>query len=326
MRPLEIKETIRACIRADIPAFLWGAPGIGKSDIIRQIAAEDGFDLFDFRLIYREAIDLMGLPMVIDGVTRYAQPAALPIGIRAGKPVLLFLDELNNAVAQTQAAAFQVVLERQIAEHRLDPRTRLVAAGNRANDRGVVHRMPDPLVDRFIHIPCDVSPDDWYIWAYAHDIAPEVIAYYKHRPAHLHNHDHERKCVAFATPRGAADVSRIRKMRLPAEIESAMIAGRVGDGVASEMVSFFKLVDGMVSPDEVIANPGKAMVPQDVALLYAMAEALARRATEKTWGAVLKYARRMPKEYAQCLVSSAVKITPALNATPEYVAWCSENR
>lgn len=327
MRPLLVTAAINACIAIDRPLFLWGPPGVGKSDTVRQAAASAGLGMVDFRAALRDAVDIMGLPgaRVVDGpagpvgITFYNLPAGLP---RDGSGIL-FLDEMNSAPAQTQAALYQLVLDRRVGDYVMPEGWRIIAAGNRQNDRGVVHRMPDPLVDRFVHVDYEVHMEDWCKWALAHDIRPEVVAFVRFRPGLLHNHDTTRACHAFSTPRGWADVSRMMSLSLSQELESGLIKGRVGDGASVEFMSFLKLYRQMISPDEIIKNPRKASVPDNVGTLYALAEALARRATEENIGAVLTYAKRMPVEYAQCLVTSMAAVSPELVNTHEYIAWAA---
>lgn len=289
------------------------------------------FGVTDFRAALRDAVDIMGLPYVLDWMppdapshagehalkaTAYALPAGLP---RDGEGIL-FLDEMNSAPAQTQAALYQLVLDRRVGDYRLPDGWRIVAAGNRQNDRGVVHRMPDPLVDRFVHVDYEVHLDDWCAWALAAEVRPEVVAFVRFRPGLLHNHDTTRACHAFSTPRGWADVSLMLDTPV---IESELIRGRVGDGAASEFIAFLKLYRNMISPDEIIRAPRKAAVPENVGTLYALAEALARRASVDNVSAVLTYAKRIPTEYAQALVSSMTRISPELCNTHEYIAYAS---
>lgn len=317
MKPSQVSRAILDCRTMDIPLMIWGPPGVGKSDSVRQAAKTLNVDLIDFRAALRDAVDIMGLPGSKDGVTFYNAPAGLP---RTGSGIL-FLDEINTAPAQTQAALYQLVLDRAVGDYQLPDGWQIVAAGNRQNDRGVVHRMPDPLSDRFEHVDFETDLNDWCNWALDNAIRPDVIAYYRFRPAHLHLHDTARECHAFATPRGAAAISKIRAINSP--IENELIRGRVGDAVAGEQIAFFKLFDQMVSPDQILLNPLTADVPSNSGVLYALAEALARRATAKSFDSVLTYAKRMPAEYAQALVSSATRLTPALTNTHEFIAWVS---
>jgi hypothetical protein len=319
MKPSNISLAITQCFALKKPLFIWGPPGVGKSDTVRQAARALSCDLIDFRAALRDAVDIMGLPYINEGCTGYALPAGLPRDPASSG--ILFLDEINTAPAQTQAALYQLVLDRAVGDYHLPDGWQIVAAGNRMTDRGVVHRMPDPLIDRFIHVDFEPELQDWCAWALSNGVRPEVVAFLRFRPALLHSHDTARQCHAFATPRGWADVSAIIGLNTP--IEGDLIRGRVGDGAAGEMLAFLKLYRGMVSPDQILLNPLTADVPTNSGILYALAEALARRATIKNIDSVLTYAKRMPREYAAALVSSATRLTPALCNTHEFIAWAS---
>lgn len=330
MKPSQVVSAIETCRKIGRALMIWGPAGVGKSDTARSVGIRLGIPVMDFRAVYRESLDIMGLPGVdTDGKTGvrqtvYAQPAGLPVESRDGPDGILFLDEIVSAPPQTQAALYQLTLEGKVGEYRLPKGWSIVAAGNRLSDRGVVHRMPDPLVDRMVHV--DFEPDliDWCAWALRSGIASEVIAFLRFRPGLLHQYQDKRECHAFTTPRGWADVSAILE-HSHRDIEAQLIEGRVGTGAAGEFMAFLKLCREMISPDAVIANPKKWEVPRKPEVLYALAEALARRATPKNWEVVLLASERFPREYAQCLVSSAVRINSELAQTPAYISYVSRH-
>lgn len=317
MRSSDVAQAIVDCIAMDKPLMLWGAPGVGKSDSVRQAAQSLKVSLIDYRVALRDRVDIIGLPYIQDGQTCYSLPAEMP---REGTGIL-FLDELLRADFQTQGPLYQLVLDRQIGSYRLPKGWFIVAAGNRITDRGGDSRMADALADRFFHVDYEPHLGDWTKWALNNNIRPEVIAFLRFRQGLLHNHDTARKCHAFSTPRGWADVSIVLDRQ--SRVEGELIRGRVGDGACGEFLAFLKLYREMVSPDQILQNPLKTDVPVNSGVLYALAEALARRSTLKNFDAVMSYAERMPPEYRQCLVSSATQITPELCNTPEFIRYAS---
>jgi hypothetical protein len=323
MKPSQVAAAIETCRASGDSLMIWGPAGVGKSETVKSAAMRLGIRMMDFRAVYRESIDIMGLPNIREGHTVYAQPAGLPLLDRDGPEGILFIDEIVSAPPQTQAALYQLTLEGKVGDYEKPPGWQVVAAGNRMSDRGVVHRMPDPLVDRFFHVDFEPNLTDWCVWALGAGIASEVIAFLRFRPGLLHHYESKRECHAFTTPRGWAAVSRI--LGCGPEIESQMIRGRVGDGAAGEFMAFLKLCREMISPDVVLANPRKWEVPKNAGVLYALAEALARRSKPENWETVLLASERMPREYAQCLVSSAVRINTALSQTHAYIAWAAKH-
>ena len=163
--PNEAKAAIRKCFKVKRPVFLWGAPGIGKSDIVKQIAEETGREVIDVRLSLWEPTDIKGIPFFNpeSRTMQWAAPAELPSD--PDSTAVLFLDELNSAAPATQAAAYQLILNGRIGTYVLPKGVSLVAAGNRESDKGVTYRMPAPLANRFLHLELKTNFDDWQEWA-----------------------------------------------------------------------------------------------------------------------------------------------------------------
>ena len=164
VRASDLSKSISSLVEQKVPTFLWGAPGIGKSSIVKQIADETGVGFIDLRLALMDPTDLKGIPFYDkDSHTAlWAPPAFLP---REGSGIL-FLDELNSAAPSVQASAYQLILDRKVGEYELPDGWAIVAAGNRESDRGVTYRMPSPLANRFVHFEMEVDVNDWRLWAY----------------------------------------------------------------------------------------------------------------------------------------------------------------
>ena len=192
-----VSTTLCSLLPIRQPVFLWGAPGIGKSAVVAQVAATAGLELQDVRALLLDPVDLRGLPFVAaDGRSRWATPGFLPAEGTSG---ILFFDELNAAPAMVQASLYQLVLDRKLGEYRLPDSWTIIAAGNREGDRAVTTRMPTPLRNRFVHIDFEVDADDWSKWAIQSGIRPEVIAFIRFRPALLSAFD--RDATSFPSPR-----------------------------------------------------------------------------------------------------------------------------
>ncbi|MDR0379278.1 MAG: AAA family ATPase [Candidatus Accumulibacter sp.] len=136
--------------------FFLGPPGIGKSAIVRQVAETRGWTesnrrFVDVRLSQMEPVDLRGLP-ALDLAARktvWLPPAWLPFeGSDWPDEGVLFLDEASSAAPSVQAAAYQLVLDRQLGEARMKRGWRLALAGNRVSDGGVAFRLAMPLANR----------------------------------------------------------------------------------------------------------------------------------------------------------------------------------
>jgi len=168
---------------ADISVLAKGPTGIGKSHIVHQIGQRLNMDVIDRRLAQMTEGDIIGLPELVDGVTRFA-----PVDwyIRACKePVILFFDELNRATLEVQQCAFQIVLDRELNGHKLHPGTRVYAAVNEGSEYQVLDMDP-ALVRRFWTMALEPTTEDWLAWASScDDIGIVVRQFIKAHPAHL---------------------------------------------------------------------------------------------------------------------------------------------
>ena len=152
LRPSELASVLALLVEARQPTIVWGPPGSAKSMIAQQVAAAAHRQYVDVRALLLDPVDLRGIPWR-DGAdrTRWAPPAFLPPSDDTGL-WLINLEELPSAVPMVQAALYQLVLDRKVGEYELPEGASLIACGNRETDRGVVHRMPTPLSNRFVHL------------------------------------------------------------------------------------------------------------------------------------------------------------------------------
>ena len=325
MKPSKVKIALKCLLLARRPGFLWGSPGIGKSDVVRQVAEELGFKLIDVRVILLDPVDLRGLPTIDPDkyVTKWCPPVFLPKG--KGK-YLLFLDELNAAPPAMQAACYQLVLDRKIGEYTLPKNCVIVAAGNRETDRAVTSRMPSPLANRFgLHINFEVNVDDWIEWALGKDIISEIIAFIRFRPNLLNAFDPQRNDKAFPTPRSWEFASDLMKAfnSEGSSIEHEMLSGVVGEGAATEFMGFLKVFRSIPDPDMILMYPKKAEVPTDPAVLYAVCGVLVKKADPKTIKNIVTYANRLPDEFSVFLMLDCIRKDETLTETRGFIEWAS---
>ena len=174
----QARRSLLKAFKHQRPVFLWGPPGIGKSELVADIAEELGGYMIDLRLGQMEPTDIRGIPFYNkdNGKMDWAEPIDLPSQELAAEfpIVVLFLDEMNSAAPSVQAAAYQLILNRRIGKYVLPDNVVIVAAGNRESDKGVTYRMPTPLANRFVHqeMKCDFA--SWQEWAVNHNIHKDV--------------------------------------------------------------------------------------------------------------------------------------------------------
>jgi hypothetical protein len=357
VKPSRAIACARAALAAGVAAVnLIGPPGVGKSDIARQVAAAmapadliadpvaladaaaslgakgdmvatwstaAGIPLKDLRANLLDPVDLRGLPKVEGDRTRWLPPDFLPMVDRDGPVGILFIDELPTAAPAVQSALFGLILDRFIGDYRLPPGWVIMTAGNRTADRAGAQRMPTALANRMCHLSIVVDHDDWQAWANRNGLDPVVRAFLIARPGMLHQFDPKSDAVAFPTPRAWAQVAKVAG--LPADIRYPLVAGLVGAAVASEFEAFARIRDRLPNPTTCLADPLGAPVPTDLSVMYALAAALARVVTVPTMGGLVDYAARMPAEFAQVAVREATDRNPALKETAAYARWAASH-
>ncbi|MFC4678120.1 ATP-binding protein [Desulfovibrio legallii] len=325
MTPSQIVSALRSLLAIRQPAFLWGPPGVGKSQVVAQVARQNGLALRDIRAVLLDPVDLRGLPRIsADGRSVWCPPAFLP-GPADPERGIVFLDELNAAPPLVQAACYQLVLDRAIGEYRLPDGWSIVAAGNREGDRAVAYRMPSALANRMVHL--DFTPDleDWLGWAQGAGIRQEVCAFLRFRPQLLHDFDPARGERAFASPRSWEFVSRILDAAPTRDVEAALLEGAVGAGCAAEFSGFLAVWRDLPTVEEILEAPEGVPVPEEPAALYATCEALSLHADQDTMEALATYAARLPAEFGVLLMRDAVERDAALVESPAFARWAEQN-
>lgn len=271
MKATDLSMAIESLVEQRVPTFLWGAPGIGKSSIVKQIAKSRGIGFIDLRLALMDPTDLKGIPFYDkDSHTAlWAPPAFLP---STGEGIL-FLDELNSAAPSVQASAYQLILDRRVGEYELPDGWAIVAAGNREGDRGVTYRMPSPLANRFVHFEMDVDVEDWRLWAYRNALDERVISYISYKNEHLFTFDAKSDAKSFATPRSWEYVNSVLKSKVSEDLLLETIGGAVGKDVAVSFLAFCKVMSRL--PDiKNILQSGSGEYSDEVDVLYALSTGL----------------------------------------------------
>jgi len=270
VKPSQAKNIILRSALANRPIFMWGAPGIGKSELVENITRNelDGNNLLiDLRLALMEPTDLRGYPFrnPENNTMEWAPPTDLPSAEVAAQydNVVLFLDELNSAPPSVQAAAYQLILNRRVGQYVLPENVIIVAAGNRETDRGVTYRMPAPLANRFRHVNMEVDFGDWQQWAILNDVHADVVGYLSYAKNDLFDFDPKTNTQAFATPRSWVYVSEM--LQIPgfdtAELfeQKAEIAGAVGEGMANKFMEHRRVAKDLPNPEDILSGDVKKL-------------------------------------------------------------------
>lgn len=277
--PNGAKSSIKHALTKKRPIFLWGPPGIGKSDIVAQITNSlSNSYLIDIRLSLWEPTDIKGIPYFDSnsGTMVWGAPSELPSEEFAAQydNIVLFLDEMNSAAPAVQAAAYQLILNRKVGTYKLPDNVMIVAAGNRDADKGVTYRMPAPLANRFIHLELRVDFDDWFQWAVNNNIHKDVAGYLTFAKKDLYDFDPKSPSRSFATPRTWSFVSEMLDDGIDDATTTDLIAGAVGEGLAVKFMAHRKVAASMPNPSDILEGKVKEMKSKEISAMYSLTVSL----------------------------------------------------
>ncbi|MFY8212814.1 MAG: ATP-binding protein [Candidatus Nanopelagicus sp.] len=273
---VQTRKAILKAFKVKRPVFLWGPPGIGKSEVVAEIAAEMNGAIIDLRMAQMEPTDIRGIPYFNKDINKmdWAPPIDLPDEEFASKYpiVVLFLDEMNSASPAVQAAGYQLILNRRVGKYFLPDNVVIVAAGNRDSDKGVTYRMPMPLANRFIHLEMKPDFDSWQNWAVDKKIHKDVVGYLSFAKQDLYDFDSKSSSRAFATPRSWCFVSDLLQDEdMDNETQYSLIAGSVGEGLATKFTAHRKLSGRMPQPSDILSGKVKDLEVKEVSAMYSLA-------------------------------------------------------
>jgi hypothetical protein len=277
--PKAAKRAVQKAFKHNRPLFLWGPPGIGKSEIVHQIGKTIDAHVIDIRLSLWDPTDIKGIPYFDSTVNKmvWAPPSELPDEQMASqyKNVILFMDEMNSAAPAVQAAAYQLVLNRRVGTYKLPDNVLIVAAGNREADKGVTYRMPAPLANRFIHLEMKVDFDDWFEWATANRIHKDVAGFLQFSKKDLYDFDPKSNSRSFATPRSWTFISDLLADDDGDENTLAdLISGGVGEGLAIKFMAHRKVSGKLPNPSDILKGKVKKMDTKEISAMYSLTVSL----------------------------------------------------
>jgi hypothetical protein len=366
MNATEIKRAVKLLWSAGNVPIVIGGPGLGKSQVITQATAEYVREHADavpayrrilesgasaeemtrvIMLASRNPVSITGLPAIDheNKSTYFTRPDIIPSD--TDKMVCAFFDEITHAPQMVQGAAYQIILDREVNNFKYAPHILIAAASNRKEDKGVYNEMPKPLANRFVFLNLEYDNDTWLDWAAVNGIRDEIRAYARWRPNLMYAFPGSEVDISgsriktdasdtcFPTPRMWAMLSRTLAAGIPAEIESEMIAGHIGQAVGADFAGFLRVWRQMPDPALALLSPDTCPVPAGPGARYAVSAALASRVTEATLGNAVRYFKRftdsatgaIQSEYGVVFMLDATRIKPELQGTSEFITWMTDN-
>lgn len=211
------------------PALILGAPGVGKSEAVKQWAEEKGFNLITRMLAEIQPGDLM-IP------TKDEENNCLSYliinwlkDLPTDKPTVFFFDELPSATIEVRTQIYELLLNRRIGGYQLPKDCFVIAAGNRVTDGASAMEIDAALADRVNIMNIECSAEIWINWAIENNIHPAVLTFITNRPEYLLDENSISDLVKY-TPRSWAKVSEVLYAMNIEDPDSAIdiIQGRVG--------------------------------------------------------------------------------------------------
>lgn len=320
---------------------LWGPMGIGKSTLVKEMAAQLSEKLHmhvgvtDIRLLNFSPIDLRGIPSADaqKEFTVWLKPQIFDLP--EDEVSILFLDEISAAPQSLQAAAYQIALDKRIGEFQLPQNCIVICAGNRTTDRSVAFRMPKALANRLIHFGIVSDFDSWYEWALQHDIDDRVIGYLAFDNSRL-NTEPDIEELAFPTPRSWEFVSRLLKTtrKSPEEIHG-LISGCVGVSNALEFENWCQVYRKLPKVADILAGKCTvrvkesdviyALIPSLLTCIASHRDTISVRELEN----VCSYASQFPADFSAMFFRGMLAIegmSMQLTKVSSFAVWMKKNR
>ena len=322
----ELYRHLDTLITTDIPVFIHGSPGIGKSYIVADIAKKYGLKLVDVRLSQMDPVDLRGVPAIREEQTVWMAPVFFPKDPNSSG--ILFLDELNSAPPSVQAAIYQLVLDRKMGEYELPKGWRIICAGNRISDRGVVFRLPTPLANRMVHLSVEARFEDFKLFAIREGLHSFVIGFLSFRPDLLTSEpiSDDDSNPAFATPRSYHMLSHILKHNENTANIAPIIYGLIGYGAGIEFLSYVKVYEKLPDVQAIYRGEYPIVDKSEPALLYALVSAMVelyRGGAEQTTH-LFCFAQKLPTEFGVMLIKDAIVKDASIAECGEFDEWINK--
>ncbi len=249
-----------------LSTMLWGPPGVGKSSLVVQAAERSGMDFVQLELAVLPPQELMGLPYVQEGTSRYALPTFWPTSSRG----VLVLEDLPHALPVVQAMGMSLILEGRVGPHVLPEGWRVVGTGNRVQDGAGAFKMPTATASRMIHLAVQVDNPSWREWALSNGVEEDILGLLGLRPELLHQLDRDQP--AWPSPRTWVMASHLHRMGLDA-------ASAVGEGAAAELQAYSDVKRSLPDLAPILeGRGGRIPWPEEMSLRWALVVGLAFKA------------------------------------------------
>ncbi len=325
--PRETKGFVIKCIKAGVVPFVQSSPGLGKSAIIRGIANDFNLQLIDHRLSTSAPEDLSGLPEFYTDSEGHRRATFSPFDLFpvADQPLpegkdgwLLFLDEFNSATKGVQAAAYKLILDKMVGQHRLHDRVAIVTAGNLTTDRAITNPLSTAMQSRVVHIEMELERDE-----FLEDVVlgqqwdHRIYAFLTFKKSYIHDFRPDHNDRTFCCPRTWEFMNRLLAVDPDVNQTSGkLFAGTITSGVAFEFITFCQLYTSLPKIEDIISDPMNTALSSDAATRFAITSSLMEKVNDKNFEAITQYINRMSSEFRVMFFRGMLQRKPNLRTHP----------
>jgi hypothetical protein len=324
MLPKELLDFLPKAFKVKKQVLLVGAPGVGKTDMVRESVTRAGAECLTMHPAIGEPTDFKGLPAKAQDADH---ATFLPYGelwelVNVRKLTVCFIDDLGQATEAVQKALMHLLRGRHVNGHHISEQVVFCGATNNVGQRAGVTGIIEPVKSRWdsiINVENDI--DGWTNWAIAHDMPAMLIAFLRTRPELLHQFEPTRELVNGPCPRTWEAFGRWINDDLRA---FDVLAGAVGKGPATEYLAFEKLAS-TVSLDAILLDPDNEAVPEDPSLRYAVVTGLARKASRANMERIMRYLTRLPQAFRVLGIKDARRWNQQITQTTAFTTWAASD-
>lgn len=329
--PRTIRKHIARCLDAGLVPFVQSSPGMGKSSIAKSIAKEANLQIIDHRLSTSEPTDMSGLARFNDKGYAYYSPfeglfplesTPLPKGKNG---FLLILDEFNSAKKDVQCAAYRLILDREVGQHKLNENVYIICLGNLATDRAIVNNLSTAMQSRLIHFVMVVSFTEWLEdVAIKENYDSRLVAFLSMYPKYLMDFRPDHQDKTFCCPRTWSFMNDLIKGEEIVDDDAPLFAGTITSGVAVEFIQFNKAINGLVNVKDVVADPHSCKLPPNISCLWATTTHLLEHVNHKNFDPICTYVGRFDMSFRVLFFRSIIIRYPELKQHPAFIRSLSE--
>lgn len=330
MNAIQLTPIIKAAVKSNTNFLITGAPGIGKSSIVEQVAKEMDCDLITEIGAISDPTDYKGA-IYIDknGEANFKPFKNLRKLLNPKKETIMFIDDLGWSPPSVLAAISSLILLREVNGEKISDKVRFISATNRKLDNCNVGSLPLSLISRFGSIVnLDADANSWKQWALKPEnkIAIETVAFINFRPNLISNFTGKKDLENFACPRTWEACSKWCNLGLT---DLELISGCVGPAAAIEFLAFYKTYKDLAGlPEKVINNPLNAPIPDKPDVLFALMGALSHKANLINYDSMLQYIGRkdFPTEFSVFFIKDSTTKNDKLMETDGFIRWSCANQ